>query len=200
MVTTETAIATLARGLAATLRAPGAIADPDLTNELCALGKRWRRDNGGSRMRHVRLFHDRHQHGGLLWLPRGQATPIHDHAGSATFSLLLDGHARVELFTRLHCRGGAAVIRDGEILHPATAEGVWLRPHGERTLHRVAGTDDGALLLDFQFPPIDHRRRLFFFTQRRIASSMRACRVLTEWELMNAATTISAASGVTENA
>ena len=200
MVTTETAIATLARRLAATLRAADAV-DPELANGLCALGRQWRHDCGrGSRMRHVRLFHDRSQHGGLLWLPRGQATPIHDHAGSVAFSLLLDGHARIELFTRLHCHGNAAIIRDGETLHPAVAEGVWLRPRGERTLHRVTGMANGALLLDFQFPPVEDRRRLFFFPQRRLASNMRACRVLTERELMNAATTIRAASGVTDNA
>ena len=100
--------------------------------------------------------------GGILALNMHKSTPIHDHAGSNIFTLLISGMAKIEEYKVVEKNSVGKKLRVSAIQNMRPGEFI-LRKSNTQPIHCLTAVESHAVFIDCQFPRINSRSRYWYF-------------------------------------
>ncbi len=130
--------------------------------------------------RQLALDHHTTSHAGLLYLEGPDHTPIHDHADSLAYSLLLSGVAAVDTYTLTQAPQQKPILTQCHTLALQAGDGAWSHPEDKHQFHRLRCQSGPALFLNLQTPPIAAENRRIALVHNQIDAQHAQCSLLSE--------------------
>jgi len=100
--------------------------------------------------------------GGILALNMHKSTPIHDHAGSNIFTLLISGMAKIEEYKVVEKNSVGKKLRVSAVQNMNPGEFI-LRKTNTQPIHCLTTVGSHAVFIDCQFPSINSQSRNWYF-------------------------------------